>query len=119
MSGEQGDERQAVVPYIGTSTPQDTRMENQSGSSDSDRNGNGPVVTFPVEDVAKIPACPGKRAPPQFFLHAPAFHWHIQANPVIDHAVRGVVEKIAHDAFAFGEIARERHAQVQTAIGAL
>ena len=94
-------------------------MENQSKSSDSDRNGNGPRVTFPVENVARIPACPGERAPPQFFLHAPAFHWHIQANPVIDHAVRGVVEKIAHDAFAFGEIARERHAQVQTAIGAL
>ncbi len=117
MSGAQGDDR--LVPYTGAVHPQDTRMDNQSGSSESDRNGHGPIVTFPSEEVAIPVSHSGHGGQPQFFAYVPQFHWHMHAGPTIDVAAREMVERIAHDAFTFGHQSRDRHTQLQTEIGHL
>ena len=119
MSGAQGDDQLAMVPFIGEAHPHDTRMDNQSGSSESDRNGNGPIVTFPSDEVATPIAEHGHGGSLQFFAYMPQFNWHMHSNSTIDVAAREVVERIARDAFTFGEQSRSRHDQLQAEIGHL
>ena len=122
MAHHGGDDQHALVPYTGEYCPQDTRMANLSTSSESNGEGhgrNGPIVTFPAENVAIPITYLGDRPPPRFFAYAPAFHWHVHVHPTVDQAAREIIERIAHDAHAFGVMEDHRHHQLKADIEAL
>ena len=116
MAGRE--DEQALVPFHGSTHPIDRPMGGRS--SDSSGNGahgdaHGPLVTFPAEQ--DVQASHGAAPAPQFFHHAPQFHWHVHAGTTEDGAACAVVERIARDAHAFGAETGQRITALETRIG--
>ena len=121
MSGEQ---QQQVVPgSIAPLVYSDEEEMCNGHNGDVLPQPKGPVIEEPETDLGHRVAASGSGVSssrgPQFFLHAPQYHWHSVLSEGTDAEARERLVALERSVFAFGQRTKEREQQLLAQIATL